>query len=386
MAVRSKLLSRQGLSPVQRVPVISPQGKALMPTKPSRARKWLRDGKAKIYKNDLNVFAIQLIAQPSGKETQNVVIGIDPGKMFSGVGVQSSKATLLKLHLILPFPNITKKMTGRRILRRARRGRRINRKLPYSQRCHRAKRFDNRVQKKLPPSIRVNRQLELRVVKEITRLFPISNIVYEYIKAPSNKGFSPAMVGQKVMLEWLRKIAPTSTIFGWETSNLRQWLELPKDKADKSKACEETHSNDGVALAASHFIKWKKWQSTKAHGGYWDGSVFVTSAPFKVIAKPSIYRRQLHFENPDSQKPNPTQYRKRKGGTVSPFGFRSGDFVQAEKAGQIYRGWIGGYTQTAKSKNVSIYDINWKRIGQFSLNKVRLLKRSTKLLVSGATS
>ena len=87
-----------------------------MPTKPSRARKWLRDGRAKIYKNDLNVFAIQLIAQPSGEETQDVVIGIDPGKMFSGVGVQSSKATLLKLHLILPFPNITKKMTGRRIL------------------------------------------------------------------------------------------------------------------------------------------------------------------------------------------------------------------------------------------------------------------------------
>jgi len=233
---------------MQRVPVISPQGKALMPTKPSRARKWLKKGKAKIYKNDLNIFAIQLIVQPSREETQDVVIGIDPGKMFSGVGVQSSKATLLKLHLILPFPNVTKKMMGRRILRRARRGRRINRKLPYAQRCHRAKRFDNRVAKKLPPSIRANRQLELRVVKEITQLFPISNIIYEYIKARGDKGFSPAMVGQKVMLKWLESIAPTATQFGWQTSNLRQWLKLPKDKADKSLAVEETHSNDGVAL------------------------------------------------------------------------------------------------------------------------------------------
>ncbi|NER99827.1 MAG: hypothetical protein F6J86_39485 [Symploca sp. SIO1B1] len=371
---------------MQRVPVISPQGKALMPTKPSRARKWLKKGKARIYKNALNVFAIQLIDEPSGEEAQDVVIGIDPGKMFSGVGVQSSKATLLKLHLILPFPNVTKKMTRRRILRRARRGRRINRKLPYSQRCHKAKRFDNRVQKKLPPSIKANRQMELRVVKEIVRLFPVSNMVYEYIKARGDKGFSPAMVGQKVMLKWLERIAPTATQFGWQTSNLRQWLKLPKDKADKSLAVEETHSNDGVALAASHFIKWKKWHSTKAHGGYWEGEICLTSAWFLVIAKPNIYRRQLHFENPDSKKPNPTQCRKRKGGTVSPFGFRSGDFVQAEKAGQIYRGWIGGYTQTAKSKNVSIYDINWKRIGQFSPNKVRLLKRSTKLLVSGATS
>lgn len=371
---------------MQRVPVISPDGRPLMPTKPSRARRWLKGGIAKIYHNDLNIFAIQLINEPSGRRTQEVVIGIDPGKLFSGVGVQSSKVTLLKLHLILPFPNVTKKMTARRILRRARRGRRINRKLPYSQRCHRAKRFDNRVQKKLPPSIRANRQLELRVVKEACRLFPICNIVYEYIKVRGDKGFSPAMVGQVVMLGWLEKIAPTATQFGWQTSNLRQWLKLPKDKSDKSKAVEETHSNDGVTLAASHFIKWKEWQSNNARGGNWEGEVSVTSAPFKVIAKPNIYRRQLHFENPDTHKPNPNQYRKRKGGTITPFGFRSGDFVQAEKAGQIYRGWIGGYTETAKSKNVSIYDTNWHRVGQFSPKKVSLLKHSTKLLVGGVTS
>ncbi|HAA27282.1 MAG TPA: hypothetical protein DCE56_05860 [Cyanobacteria bacterium UBA8553] len=366
---------------MQRVPVISHDGIPLMPTKPSRARRWLKEGRAKIYSNDLNVFAIQLINEPSGYETQDVVIGIDPGKLFSGVGVQSYKTTLLKLHLILPFPSVTKKMTARRILRRGRRGRRINRKLPYDQRCHRAKRFDNRIQKKLPPSIRANRKLELRVVKEVCRLFPISNIIYEYIKARGGKGFSPAMVGQKVMLKWLEKIAPTATQLGWQTSNLRQWLKLPKDKANKSKAVEETHSNDGVALAASHFIKWKEWQILNTRGGRWKGAVVVTSAPFKVIAKPNIYRRQLHFENPDSHKPNRHQYRKRKGGTITPFGFRAGDFVQAEKAGQIYRGWIGGYTQTDKSKNVSIYDTNWKRIGQFSPNKVKLLKRSCKLCV-----
>jgi hypothetical protein len=367
---------------MQRVPVISPSGHPLMPTKPSRARRWLKEGKAKIYPNNLNIFAIQLIGEPSGYETQDLVIGIDPGKLFSGIGVQSSKVTLLKLHLILPFPNVTKKMTARRILRRARRGRRINRKFAFDQRCHRAKRFDNRVAKKLPPSIRSNRQLELRVVKESCRLFPISHLYYEYIKARGDKGFSPAMVGQQVMLEWLNQIAPTSTYLGWQTSNLRQWLKLLKDKIDKSKACEETHSNDGVALAASHFVKWREWHSSNARGGNWEGEIVVTSSPFKVVAKPNIYRRQLHFENPDSHKPNPTQYRKRKGGTVTPFGFRSGDFVQAEKAGQVYRGWIGGYTETAKSKNVSVYDHTWKRIGQFSPSKVKLLKRSTKLCLA----
>jgi hypothetical protein len=94
---------------MQRVPVISPDGRPVMPTKPSRARAWLKEGKAKTYPNDLNIFAIQLIGEPSGYETQDVVIGIDPGKMFSGIGIQSRRATLLKLHLILPFPNVTKR-------------------------------------------------------------------------------------------------------------------------------------------------------------------------------------------------------------------------------------------------------------------------------------
>ncbi|MEA5504050.1 RRXRR domain-containing protein, partial [Halotia wernerae UHCC 0503] len=60
-------------------------------------------------------------------------------------------------HLILPFSDITKKMSGRLILRRARRGRRINRKVSFDKRAHRQKRFNNRKQNKLPPSIRANK-------------------------------------------------------------------------------------------------------------------------------------------------------------------------------------------------------------------------------------
>lgn len=104
---------------MQRVAVLSPDGTPLMPTKPSRARRWLRDGKAVVARNNLNVFCIQLVIEPSGRNTQDVVVGIDPGKLFSGAGVQSSKFTLFITHLILPFKSVTQKMTARRILRRA---------------------------------------------------------------------------------------------------------------------------------------------------------------------------------------------------------------------------------------------------------------------------
>ena len=106
------------------------------------------------------------------------------------------------------------------------------------------------------------------------------------------------------------------------------------------------------------------------------GQVAVTPAPFRVISRPNLFRRWLHFEN--LEKGN---VRKRKGGTITPFGFRSGDKVKAEKAGVTYVGWIGGYTQTQKTKNLSVYDHNWRRIGQFSPKKAELLQRSTRLCV-----
>ncbi len=71
-----------------------------------------------------------------------------------------------------------------------------------------------------------------------------------------------------------------------------------------------------------------------------------------------------------SSKPNKNQYRKRKGGTITNYGFRSGDLVKAEQAGKTYIGWIGGYSNKNKV-------VNWKRIGQFTYNKVTLLKRKT---------
>lgn len=236
-----------------RVPVLNQDGTPAMPTKPSRARRWLRDGKAKVVHNDLNIFCIQLIEEPSGRETQDISCGLDPGKLFSGIGAASAKVTLFLAHLILPFPSITKKMTARRILRRARRGRRINRKIVFKLRAHRQKRFDNRRQSKLPPSIRANKQLELRVVREVTRLFPITNIVYETIKAKGNKSFSPAMVGQFKMLEWLSELAPTTTLEGWQTSILRRELGLAKNKENKAAQTPESHANDGLSISCFAF-------------------------------------------------------------------------------------------------------------------------------------
>lgn len=367
---------------MQRVPVLSPSGEPLMPTKASRARRWLKEGKAKVVHNDLGIFCIQLLIPPSDTKAQPIVVGIDPGKKFTGIGVQSARATLFMAHLILPFVNVTKKMTARKILRRARRGRRINRRIAFKLRCHKQKRFNNRRQSKLPPSIHANKCLEMRVFRELLRLYPITDVVLEIVKARGNKGFSPVMVGQNYFLEWLKFFEcwawniKVHCLEGWETSITRQHLKLEKNKEDKSAQTPETHAHDGIALAASRFVQYQSFQTINTHGHEWVGKVQITSAPFRVIARPNIYRRQLHFENPVSGT------RKRKGGTITPFGFRSGDMVKATKAGKTYIGWVGGYTQTEKTSKVSVYDHNWYRIGQFTPTKVRLLKRNSGLCVA----
>ncbi len=375
-----------------RVPVIDKNGKSLMPTKSSRARKWVRDGKAIGRFNELGQYYVQLTIESSGKETQPIAVGIDPGKKYSGIGVQSKNYTLWAAHLFLPFETVKKRMEQRRMMRRNRRGRRIKRKLPFELRPHRQKRFDNRRNKKVAPSIRANRQLEIRVVSELCKIYPISSIVFEYVKADvdltsgrkqakSGKGFSAVMVGQKWAIEQLSELAPVVTKFGWQTSNLRKHLGLEKQKHSKGDAIPATHGVDGVTLAASQFRDYLPFENSEGRGHCWQGEVIITDASFTVIRRPPISRRQLHlmvFAKGG--------VRRKYGGTVTRHGFRKGDYVLAERKGVQYQGWVSGDSKT----QVSVSDINWKRIAQFSKSKVQLLQRSTGLIckpiIGGANS
>ncbi|MEQ9236256.1 RRXRR domain-containing protein [Coleofasciculus sp. E2-BRE-01] len=351
-----------------RVPVLSPDGKPLMPAKASRVRRWLKAGKAKVTHNDLGIFQVQLVNPPSGEETQDIVAGIDPGKLFTGIAIQSAKATLFLAHLNLPFKNVTKRMTQRVMMRRGRRGRRINRKVSFDQRNHRQHRFDNRKGHKIPPSIRANKQLALRVVQELSKVYPFTDVVVETIKAKGDKGFSPAMVGQYWQIEQLEANGYTvHTQEGWHTSNLRQYLGLPKSK-NKAESSPAAHAVDGICTAASQFMRYRQIQGIS---GTFLGSIEVTPCQFAVISRPPVCRRQLHLMIPGKG-----GKRRSYGGTVTRHGFRKGDYVKAVKADITYYGYVSGDTKT----QVSVSDANWKRIGRFTTSKVQLLQRNTGLV------
>ncbi|MEC4812531.1 MAG: RRXRR domain-containing protein [Scytonema sp. PMC 1069.18] len=374
-----------------RIPVVDPNGKPLMPTTCARARKWIKSGKAVGKRNKLGVFYVQLAILPSGYKTQPIVAGTDRGKAFTGIAFQTKLATIALFHACLPGfykskknskdrQSVTGKMAKRAELRRTRRGQRIDRKKSFKLRNHRQKRFSNRRKNKMAPSVKANREMDLRILTEMAKILPISEIRDEACGGDSKKngkGISPVTVGQ----EWFRKpasrIAPVVEVDSRDTGKYRNQLGLVKDKLDKSKQIPETHANDAIALASSAFIEYVKFSTPNTHGHDWVGECKVTPAPFFVITRPKLFRRKLHQENYSKG-----GVLKRQGGTITPFGFRSGDYVQTSFKGKVIRGWIGGFTDTPKTKNVSIYDHNWSRIGQFNPKNVLLLQRSSRLCVA----
>jgi hypothetical protein len=354
-----------------RVPVISANNIPLMPTKPSRARRWIKERIAIGKFNKLGVFYVQLTTKPSDTQTQEIVIELDPGKMFSGVAVQSKKYTLQMLHLVLSFKTVKDRMEQRAMMRRSRRGRRINRKLFFAKRNHRQARFDNR-SSKLPPSLKANKDLEYRTISLLCEIYPVKTIVVEEVEARGSKSFSPVMVGQRYQIGRLSELATLELRKGWETSNLRKYLGLHKEKSNKSLQIPETHAVDAVTLACSEFVQYKTWEGVKNHGASWVGSVIITNSQFTILRRPPISRRQLHL-----MVTNKGENRRKYGGTTTRHGFRKGDFVEATQGKKSFFGWVSGDTK----KQVSVSDCNWKRLGQCTAKKVRLIQRNTGLIV-----
>jgi hypothetical protein len=353
-----------------RVPVLDINGNPAMPTKASRARRWLRDGKAKVVHNDLGVFQIQLLQEASGAEQQDIVVGIDQGKLYTGMAVQSAKTTLLMLHLELPFLTIKKRVKQRAMLRSNRRRRRIRRDVNFNLRNHRQKRFSNRSKKRsIPPSINGNKKLEQRVVTELLKLFPVSSFVFELVKAKGNSSFSPVMQGQLRQISWLQALLPTETIFGWKTSILRDKLGLVKNKTNKSAQEPATHAIDGVALACHHFIKYVEDKVNQCAD--WFGDVKVTKPQFVVVGRPKYSRRQLHL-----MQPSKGGIRQKYGGSYLDGNFRKGDFVRYTKKNKEIFGYCAGLC----NKALTIVDVNWRILGKYSPKKCELIFRSSGLV------
>lgn len=92
-------------------------GNPSAPATPAKARKLIKNGGAIPKRDKLGTFYIQLTTPTGETIPHDTVVGIDPGKRYSGVGVQTPQATLWMGHLVLPFSVVKKAMASRQQFR-----------------------------------------------------------------------------------------------------------------------------------------------------------------------------------------------------------------------------------------------------------------------------
>ncbi len=316
------------------VPVVDHQNRPLMPTTSSRARRWIKSGKATPFWKK-GVFCVRLNLEPENCITQPIAVGIDPGSKREGFTVKSKAHTYLNVqtHAV---DWVKDHLEVRRNMRCARRFR----KTPYRQ--NRQNRLVNSL--RLPPSTKARWQWKLRICKWLNSMFPVTVFVVEDIKAKTWKGakkwnllFSPLEVGKRWFYAELRQIAVVELKNGNDTYELRQVLGLKKSK-DKLANKFEAHCVDSWALA-----NWYVGGHTQP-----DNTKLIEVVPLE------FHRRQLHRLQHQQGHTRPHY-----GGTISA-GFKRGSIVKHSKYRFCY---VGGWQESPTKK-----DPSRKTISLHSLN------------------
>ena len=164
--------------------VINKNGIPLMPCNPAKARKLLRDKKAKVVNRC--PFTIQLLWDCE-ENIQPITVGIDKGSHVTGFCAVGNGQILISGE-IHHRADIKEKMDNRRVNRRNRRNRK----------WYRPKRFNNRASSqrsgRLPPSIKANVEEVIRVIRKIP--LPISHITIEDVQIDIARLNNPTLIGK----------------------------------------------------------------------------------------------------------------------------------------------------------------------------------------------
>ena len=159
------------------IPVLDSADNPLMPTRPSRARRLIRQGRAeKAWRKGL--FCIRMLdvdTDDDNVEVDGVELNIDPGAKATGLAVTSDSEHGRQAHALIELRHrgsrVRNKMDKRRIMRRSRRGRIRNRQ----------PRFDNRTRPEswLAPSLVTRLANTETWVRRLAALYPISLVRVE---------------------------------------------------------------------------------------------------------------------------------------------------------------------------------------------------------------
>lgn len=168
--------------------VLDVNGQPLMPThRCGKVRRLLKNNQAKVIKRC--PFTIQLLYETTGN-TQPITLGIDAGSKVVGVSASTETEELYSAEVTLRN-DIVDLLSTRREARRTRRNR-----LRY-----RKPRFDNRVKSKnkgwLAPSVEQKVSSHLKIIADVYKTLPISELVVEVAAFDIQKIKNPDISGKE---------------------------------------------------------------------------------------------------------------------------------------------------------------------------------------------
>ena len=313
------------------VPVVDKNQKPLMPTRPSRAAKWIKSGKATPFWSN-GVFCVRLNREPSKRCEQEIVVGVDPGSKKEGFTVKSESHTYFNVQADA-HNKVCQKVEKRRELRRGRR----------SRKCPNRKNRTNRLANKerIPAGTRARWDWKLRILDWFSKLYPITHICVEDIKARTiehvkkwNTSFSPLEVGKQWFYAEIEKRWELLTLQGWETKEIRDGLGLKKS-SNKLSETFDAHCVDSWCLAYYAI----------------GGTAKVDNTDIFCISPIPIQRRALHREQPKKG-----GIRSRYGGTVLANGLIKHTLVKHVKHGLTRLAGINA------KRLFALYNLDGKRL------------------------
>lgn len=151
--------------------VINKQGKPLMPCTPRKARKLLKDGKAKVVKK--TPFTIKLLFG-CGTSTQNLTLGVDTGSSKIGSSVVKDNGDVLYLSEVEIRNDISDKLRQRSKYRRNRR----NRKTRY-RKARWLNRKNNIKKDRFSPTMTSKMNSHLKEIQFVKAILPITKTIIE---------------------------------------------------------------------------------------------------------------------------------------------------------------------------------------------------------------
>lgn len=168
--------------------VLNKNGEPLMPCNPAKARKLLKQNKAKVLRTE--PFTIQLLYGSSGYK-QNITLGVDAGSKHIGLSASTPTKELYAADVELRN-DIVDLLSTRREYRQTRR----NRKTRY-RKCRSLNRVKSKHKGWLAPSVENKINAHFKSITQVSKILPITNIVVETASFDIQKIKNPEISGKQ---------------------------------------------------------------------------------------------------------------------------------------------------------------------------------------------